>query len=164
MAKLVHTYPLLIVERHLDTFGHVNNATYLQLFEEARWDWIHGNGYGLDEIRRSQQGPTIVEINIRFKRELMNRMPIVIETYVDRYDSKVGQITQRMLDAQGRLCCEARMAVGLFDLKERRLIEPTPKWLAALGISEAERFSERERGHEGPAGAGPGGKNSADEA
>ena len=55
MANRTHEYPLLIVERHLDTFGHVNNATYLELFEEARWDWLQQNGYGLDEIRKRDQ-------------------------------------------------------------------------------------------------------------
>ena len=32
----MHTYKLRIIETHLDMFGHVNNATYLQIFEEAR--------------------------------------------------------------------------------------------------------------------------------
>jgi thioesterase-3 len=25
---------------HLDLFGHVNNARYLEFLEEARWDWF----------------------------------------------------------------------------------------------------------------------------
>jgi acyl-CoA thioesterase FadM len=29
---------LLTTERNLDSCGHVNNAAYLQIFEEARWD------------------------------------------------------------------------------------------------------------------------------
>jgi hypothetical protein len=30
-----HEYEALIHERHLDTFGHVNNAAYLEILEEA---------------------------------------------------------------------------------------------------------------------------------
>ncbi len=43
------SYDVLILESHLDTFGHVNNAAYLTLFEESRWDFITKNGYGLKE-------------------------------------------------------------------------------------------------------------------
>ena len=62
MPGAIHLYDLVIHERHLDTFGHVNNATYLDLLEEARWDLITRNGFGLDEIKRLQLGPTILEI------------------------------------------------------------------------------------------------------
>lgn len=135
MAHRTHEYPLLIVERHLDTFGHVNNATYLELFEEARWDWIQQNGYGLDEIRRRSQGPTILEIHLRFKREVKNRQRVVIQSFVDSYEGKIGKLTQRMLDASGDLCCEAKMVFGLFDLTLRRLVHPTPEWLAGVGVT-----------------------------
>ena len=36
----VFEYELVIKECHLDSFGHVNNAIYVQLYEEARWDFI----------------------------------------------------------------------------------------------------------------------------
>lgn len=41
---------------------------------------------------------------------------------------------QHILDDGGELCCEAALAVGLFDLAARKLIPPTPEWLAALGL------------------------------
>lgn len=35
----IFQYDMVIKIHHLDTFGHVNNAAYLQIFEEARsWD------------------------------------------------------------------------------------------------------------------------------
>jgi thioesterase-3 len=132
----MHEYPLLIVERHLDTFGHVNNATYLELFEEARWDWIQQNGYGFDEIHRRSQGPTILEIHLRFKREVRNRQQVVIQSFVDSYEGKIGKLTQRMLDASRDVCCEAKMVFGLFDLTSRRLVHPTPEWLAGVGVTD----------------------------
>ncbi len=44
-------YDTQIKEHHLDSFGHVNNATYLSLYEEARWESITENGYGLKEVQ-----------------------------------------------------------------------------------------------------------------
>ena len=76
MQVTVHEYELLIHEAHLDTFGHVNNAKYLEVLEEARWDFITRNGYGLDEVVRTRIGPTILEINLRFQREIKNRQRV----------------------------------------------------------------------------------------
>lgn len=132
-----HRYRLPILERHLDTFGHVNNATYLELFEEARWDWITQNGYGLAQVQASRKGPTILEINIKFRRELRNRQSIEIVSWMDAYPSRVGTCLQQMLSEDGQLCCEARFAIGLFDLDERKLILPTPEWRRAVGLPAA---------------------------
>lgn len=131
-----HRYRIQILERHLDTFGHVNNATYLELFEEARWDWITKNGYGIERVQAERQGPTILEINIAFKRELRNRQWIDIVSWMDGYPSRVGTAVQQMVDDDGNLCCEARFVIGLFDLDKRKLILPTPAWRVAVGLPE----------------------------
>ena len=131
-----HRYRVQILERHLDTFGHVNNATYLQLYEEARWDWITQNGYGLDRVRAERKGPTILEVQLSFKRELLLRQWIEIASWIESYPSRVATCVQRMLDADGKLCSEARFVIGLFDLETRKLIAPTPEWRKAVGLPE----------------------------
>ncbi len=138
MLGSVNEYPLLIRETHLDTFGHVNNATYLEILEEARWDLITHNGYGLDEVVRRRIGPTILEINLKFQRELRNRQRITIRTWMESYLGKIGRVMQQIVDADGDLCCEALFTIGLFDLGARKLIPPTPEWLKALGLTEAD--------------------------
>jgi thioesterase III len=137
MLGSAHLYDLTIHERHLDTFGHVNNATYLDLLEEARWDLITRNGYGLDEVKRRQAGPTIVEINMRFVREIRNRERITIKSWTESYSGKICKFVQQMLNEKEELCCEALFVVGLFDMQARKLLLPTPEWLRALGLSEA---------------------------
>ena len=72
----IFEYTVLILESHLDSFGHMNNATYLKLYEEARWDFITANGFGLEVIQREQKGPVILDLQVRFKREIKNREKI----------------------------------------------------------------------------------------
>jgi len=134
MLGSVHEYPVQIREQHLDTFGHVNNAKYLELFEEARWDLVTRNGYGLDEVVRRRVGPTILEVTLKFQRELRNRQSIVIRSWTDSYVGKVARFTQQMVDEAGRVCCDGTFVFGLFDLAARKLIPPTPEWLRAVGI------------------------------
>jgi acyl-CoA thioester hydrolase len=138
MLGSTHLYELRIHERHLDTFGHVNNAVYLDLFEEARWALIDGNGFGLDEIQRRQMGPTILEINLRFVKEIKNREAITIKTWLESYSGKVGRMKQQMVNQAGDVCCDAMFVFGLFDMTARKLIKPTPEWQRAIGITEAD--------------------------
>lgn len=134
MLGSVHSYQLIIQESHLDTFGHVNNATYLELFEQARWQLITDNGYGLDEIQRRQAGPTILEINLRFSREVQNRERVTIRSWTESYTGKIHRLKQQLFNASDVLCCDAAFVIGLFDLKARRLILPTPEWLRGVGL------------------------------
>ena len=127
----------------LDSFGHVNNAQYLVMFEEARWDLVNQNNYGLDKIKATGLGPTILEIKLRFMKELIARDKIMIETQMISYDGKIGKISQRMLrmneqeiNDRGELCCQAEFTIGLFDIKLRKLVLPTEEWLNAVGMIE----------------------------
>ena len=56
-----HEYRTLVKERHLDSFGHVNNAQYLVLFEEARWDRSTSAGYGMHLVQRKGIGSVILQ-------------------------------------------------------------------------------------------------------
>ena len=126
-------YKVLIRESHLDTFGHVNNATYLDLYEEARWDLITGNGYGLKEVQQLNQGPVILEANVKFLKELKLREEITITTELVFYKGKVGQLKQLMIRPNGDVASEALFTFGLFDLVQRKLIDPTPAWKKGVG-------------------------------
>ena len=129
-----HEKTIVISEAHLDSFGHVNNARYLELLEQARWDLITERGFGIETIRSSRTGPTILEINIRFLRELAPRDVVTIRTELLSYERKIGKLRQQMVKADGALACEAVFTIGLFDLERRRLIEPTPAWAYAVGL------------------------------
>lgn len=135
MLGTVHEYEIVIKEHHLDVFGHVNNAVYLELLEEARWDLITSHGYGYQQIVERQLGPTILEVHIVFKRELRNRQRARILTWLESYEQRIGKIGQRIVGENDKVHCEAMFTVALFDLRARRLVEPTPEWWQAMGIT-----------------------------
>jgi YbgC/YbaW family acyl-CoA thioester hydrolase len=130
----IFEYQVLIRESHLDSFGHVNNAAYVQLYEEARWDFITKNGFGLDHIQQYQLGPVILDLSVRFKRELKNRELVTITSQaVEMMGPKVMVLNQAILMADGKIASEASFTVGFFDLKERKLINVSEEWLKAVG-------------------------------
>ena len=133
---MTYSYPLTIIERHLDTFGHVNNAVYLEIFEEARWSIINGNGYGMQKIKETGLGPVILEIQMRFLRELKLHEKVIVKSEAMSYKGKIGLFLQWMENEAGERCCEADFKIGLFDLKKRRLVPPTPEWSKAIGLNQ----------------------------
>jgi YbgC/YbaW family acyl-CoA thioester hydrolase len=131
----VFEYDVLIREMHLDSFGHVNNAAYVMLYEEARWDFITKNGFGLDYIQEHQMGPVILDLNVRFKRELKNREKIkIVSKTIEIVSSKIMVLEQSMIREDGKVASEAKFTVGFFDMKERKLTDAKPEWLKACGV------------------------------
>ena len=131
--KIPFEYRVQIKEFHLDTFGHVNNAQYLMLYEEARWDFITANGFGLDRIKSEKAGPVLLETTVKFKRELINREWITITSSPGEVNGKIMVIHQQMVKGDGKIASEASFSVGFMDLKERKLVAPPEDWLKACG-------------------------------
>lgn len=131
----VGKYKVLIRESHLDTYGHVNNARYLDMYEEARWQLVTDRGYGFKKVHDSGQGPVILEVNLKFMKELRLREEITITTELVDYPGKIGRLKQQMIKPDGTVASEAIFVFGLFDLKARKMIEPTAEWKIAVGYS-----------------------------
>jgi acyl-CoA thioester hydrolase len=134
MANRVFEQSIVIREGHLDTFGHVNNARYLEIFEQARWDFINDNGFGLDFVKSSGTGPVILELSLRFVREVKNRQHMLIRSFLDSYEGKIGRLTQQLIDDSDQVCCEGKFVIAQWDTNTRKLILPTPEWRRAIGL------------------------------
>jgi len=106
---------------------------YLTLLEEARWDLITKNGYGLDVIKKTGLGPTVLSVTLKFSKELHARDEVVIETQMNAYERKIGQLSQKIM-RDGDVCCEANFVIGLFCMTKRKLVLPTDAWLHAVGM------------------------------
>ena len=132
-----HDFHTAIRERYLDVFGHVNNAQYMVLFEEARWDMITSRGYGLADILEKKIGTVVLESTIRYRREIKNREKIVIRTRMVGTKKILLKLKQEILKENGELAADATFLLGCFDLNSRKLVQPTEDWLhAVLGFKK----------------------------
>jgi YbgC/YbaW family acyl-CoA thioester hydrolase len=127
-------YKKLIREHHLDTYGHINNATYMALLEEARWDYITNNGYGLKVVQEKRQGPVVLEATMKFKKEIKLRETVTIRSRCLDLKGVTGKFEQTIFKENGEVSCEAHFVFGLFDLDRRKLIPPTPEWMKGMGF------------------------------
>ena len=136
---LIHDYACKVEPRHIDQLGHMNNAAYLQLFEDGRWDMLASRGFDLARIKELSIAPVILSVKVDFLKEVFLDQDLIIRGYVTSYPGKVFTVRQEMLSKQETLQARADFSVGLFDLKLRRLIEPTPEWLSACGQVRVKR-------------------------
>ena len=128
------TMQMQIQETHLDFMGHVNNATYLEILEQARWEMVTERGYGLKEILKYRKGPVILQVQIKFIKELTLREKIEIHSLPEKMNSKIGKIKQEIYNSKGQLACEAEFTIGFMDLDERKLVTPSSEWNQVLGL------------------------------
>lgn len=155
----MHLYVCKVTEEHIDSYGHVNNASYLTLCEQARWDLISSRGYTYQTIQESKKGPIVLEVNLKYLKELKEGDQILIISEKASKLEKISKLKQRIfllppnqgasdvavkedlmnqnnleehLRAQAKIAAEALFTFALFDLEKRKIIEPTPAWIAAL--------------------------------
>jgi YbgC/YbaW family acyl-CoA thioester hydrolase len=61
----VPTIELLVYPDDCDSFGHVNQATFLRLFEHARWQAV-AKGPGIDIFDRTDAWPAVRKTTIEY--------------------------------------------------------------------------------------------------
>tara|TARA_R110002124_G_scaffold97447_2_gene242408 strand:- start:1451 stop:1846 length:396 start_codon:yes stop_codon:yes gene_type:complete len=115
-------YKKTIKEHHLDFMGHVNNAVYLTILEEARWEFLKNQNYTMQDIKDTGIAPIILECNIKFIKELILRQEIIIKSQVTSFDGKIGIMQQNIFNENDVLCSSAKFTFGFFDVKARKLI------------------------------------------
>jgi thioesterase-3 len=79
---------------HIDVFGHVNNARYLEFLEDARW-CIYADM--LTELQRRQLALAIVNININYRKEALLHQVLRITAEVTRLGNTSFTISQQVL-------------------------------------------------------------------
>ena len=67
----------------LDSYGHVNNAVYLQYFEQARWEMMRELKF-LDHFTENGLLIVVTESNVRYMREACLFDELVIETTYEK--------------------------------------------------------------------------------
>lgn len=56
-----------VASYELDSFGHVNNAVFMNYLEKARGDFLAAKGLHFDEFFKWRRFPLVVRANLEFK-------------------------------------------------------------------------------------------------
>lgn len=98
---------------HLDLYGHVNHARYLEFLEDARWSLLEANG-SLDWFMQHGYALVVSRVDIRYLRSASMGETLRVETRLDRVLQRAAVIVQRILKADtGKLVAEAEVTVAV---------------------------------------------------
>lgn len=100
---------------HCDFYGHVNNARFLELLEEARWCWAE-SVIDLPAWQAAGFGFVVAGIDIRYRKPAPEGMLLRLRSDITRLDARFGVFHQVILDAtDDRLLVEADVTFAVID-------------------------------------------------
>ena len=129
-------HPVIIKESYVDFYGHINNAKYIQIFEEVRWEICVASGLTIKAIQQSGLGPVVLGVDVQFRKEIASREKINVHTQFENFDQKVGLLDQKMIKENGDLACTAKFKIGIWEMSTRKLISPPDNWKIAFGFTQ----------------------------
>jgi thioesterase-3 len=87
---------------HLDMYGHVNHARYLEFLEEARWAFIE-QVMPIAEFEKKGYAFVVVNININYRQPALLDYILEIRTEMIKVGGKSAKIHQEIYRAESDL-------------------------------------------------------------
>lgn len=100
---------------HADFYGHVNNARYLEFFEEDRWAQMESK-IDLRAWAARGLGFLVVNINVNYRRAVMVGETLQVSTQLARINTKSAVLRQEILfKATGEVAADALVTFVIID-------------------------------------------------
>lgn len=126
LSRLSHT----VRSTEVDFLGHVNNAKYQEYLEWGRFQWWRDAELTRDKFGLGPVAPVVVHVSIDYRSEAQLDDALTVETALSKVGDHSMHFAHRVVHADGRVACEARVVLAMFDL-ENRASAPVPDALRA---------------------------------
>lgn len=114
---------------HIDTFGHVNNARFLEYFEDARWEWYETLSES-KSLLRTDLIFTVVNININYRHYALLGQTLMVDCVLEKTGNRSVTLKQTIHEKQsGTLIADASIVVVMVDPKSHKAL-PVSEYLA----------------------------------
>lgn len=92
-----------------DIYGHLNNANYLHLLEEARSDALEKIGFPVRKFRDMGIHIYIISLNIKYKKGVELEDTVTIDSRYDKFNRLTSFWKQVIYNSNGDVCAEAEL-------------------------------------------------------
>ena len=104
---------------HADFYGHVNNARYLEFFEEDRWAHLESN-IDLQEWAAKGLIFLVVNINVNYRKAVGVGETILVSTRLEKIGTKSAVLLQEIvLKGSQEVAADARITFVVIDKSGR---------------------------------------------
>lgn len=129
---MIHTTEIVVRGYHIDVYGHVNNARYLEFLEEARWEAC-AKRIDLKAMNRDGFAFTVVNININFRRPAVMEDTLVIESEVTQFRRRSALFHQVIkIKGTNTVVVDADVTFLIFDQNKQKTAVLEGELLAKL--------------------------------
>jgi len=119
---------------HIDVFGHVNNARYLEFYEEARWQLYRKP---IEALVKQGFALVIVNINLNYRAALNLFEPIHITAELTQVNSRSAVISQTICSPLGdKVFSDATMTWVILDQTTQKTVVLSDNAVAAQFIQQ----------------------------
>ncbi len=127
-----HEVSIKVRGYHVDVYGHVNNARYLEFLEEARWALLE-EGTDLASVIRDGPALVVVSITVNYRSQATVGDELVISAGVSRIGERSAVIHQEVRSADSTtVLVDADVTFVLVDRATGRPVPiegPLRQWL-----------------------------------
>lgn len=121
---------------HLDVYGHVNNARYLEFLEEGRWQAFEEQG-SFDALTKSGLGFSVVNINIDYRYPALLGDILAIETSLKSMSNKSAVMHQKVsFKGSDKVAAEADVTFVMVSAKTGRAVDLDEELMEKLGLGD----------------------------
>lgn len=123
----IFTTRLNVRSYELDSFGHVNNATYLNYLEYARGDYLRQRGLSFADFHQWDAMPYVIRVEISYRASCRVHDDLEIRGWISAW-SRTGFVMSYELfnHSSGRLAAEAQMKFAFVNQLEKVVRIPAP--------------------------------------
>ena len=118
----MHLIIIKIRGYHLDMYGHVNHARYLEFLEEARWSFIE-QVMPISEFEKKGFAFVVVNININYRQPALLDYILEIRTEMVKVGGKSAKIHQEVyrVDSDQRIA-DADITFVAIDTQTKQVL------------------------------------------
>ena len=102
-----HTSKLIVRSYECDSYGHVNNAVYLNYLEYGRMEYLHAINFDYKGIIAAGYYLYVTHVDIYYKASAFLDDELFIEVYPTKMKAVSGTFHQVIRKADGTICAEA---------------------------------------------------------
>ncbi|GHE19704.1 acyl-CoA thioesterase [Halomonas urumqiensis] len=121
-SRITHT-TLRVRGFHLDGYGHVNNARYLEFMEEGRWAYFDERPELTRRLGTGEVAFVAVNLNIDYRAAAVAGDDLEVTTRLSAIGGRSARMTQEIFRvADGALVTTATLTFVMLDVKSNQAV------------------------------------------
>lgn len=120
MAASLSKIQLRVRGYHLDGYGHVNNARYLEFMEEGRWDYFDQHPEMIKKLHQAGRAFVVVNLNIDYLAAARHGDDLEVMTGIIDVGERSGLCHHRIVRTDGTVIAQADLTFVLLDMRANK--------------------------------------------